>query len=49
MFIRVINFFVTLDLPRFEIILKNDFLTLKLTFIYFNSKRYGQMDVCHSN
>ena len=28
--------------------LKNDFLTLKLTFNYFNSKRWGQMGVCHS-
>ena len=28
--------------------LKNDFLTLKLTFVYFNSKRWGRVNVCNS-
>ena len=35
LFMRVIKFLVTLDLPHSQ----NDFLSLKLTFIYFNSKR----------
>ena len=34
LFISVINILVTFDFTH-----KNDFLTLKLTFIYFNSKR----------
>ena len=29
--------------------LKNDFLTLKMTFLKFDLKRYGQVSVCHSN
>ena len=36
LFMRVIKFLVTLDL---HLTLKNDFLNLNLTFIYFNSKR----------
>ena len=28
--------------------LKNDFLTLKLSFLYLNSKRKGPVNMCHS-
>ena len=46
LFIRVNKFFLS---HVAYLNLKNDFLTLKLTFLYFNSKRWGQMSVCRSN